>query len=377
MKIKPNHEVNDFTVKLLIASLLAEILIVILHYSIFFVRDIETLGYAYSNFFFTKGVLKIISNSTISIGRSSFFFFLSGYLLFKGLEKKGVYKRKIFSRIKSLGIPYVVWNVLASPWITAVLLPVFVLFMPWLGTAREVSFQDVFLGSSPQYYPANAPLWFLRELFLVSLLSPILLRIIKSIGIWWVILTFFLWTISNVFLIGGIEGFSQGLCGFSLGGYCCYKERDIFNIPLRVTFVALTLLVILTIIQFVYNIPLYKIIGIGSLIGIVIILGLSDFLSKTRMAYFLAWMGEASFFIYLIHIIGRGEISKLIISLMKPQTDFTAFLTLVAIWVFVMIYTVGLWALLRRFAPRLLNIMLGGRVRKHFSISLNRRKNHK
>ena len=96
-------------------------------------------------------VLKIIVSQTLVKVAMPTFFIISGYLFFANNEKfnKEIYWQKIWRRVKTLLIPYIIWNM-----IMAIKLKIFNL--------------SIFVE------PANMPLWFLRDLIIVSLLTPIL-----------------------------------------------------------------------------------------------------------------------------------------------------------------------------------------------------------
>lgn len=118
------------------------------------------------------------------------FFVISGLLLFRGGEIHWFtdsYKSKIRSRTKSLLIPYLFWN--------------FCLLI--LFSARTViegradgeflasSLISAFIGKSPgegvsiltPFQPADFPLWFIRDLYILVLLSPIVSAAVRRLGL--------------------------------------------------------------------------------------------------------------------------------------------------------------------------------------------------
>lgn len=106
-------------------------------------------------------------------------FLISGYLLFKNYTFNS-YPKKISRRIKRLLVPYVVWN-------TTFVLFYLVCknFVPRLNE-RVASFGlDSYSGIISKIldisvHPIDGPLWFLRTLFIFSLVSPLLYLILKS-----------------------------------------------------------------------------------------------------------------------------------------------------------------------------------------------------
>lgn len=108
------------------------------------------------------------------------FFLISGYLFYKGFEEKWdwtLYLNKMKKRVRSLIIPYLLWNVLVA---------LYFIFPMFVGQHRE-GFGGIpawlsahggglsFLWADPVYEncPIDYPLWFIRNLILVTALSPI------------------------------------------------------------------------------------------------------------------------------------------------------------------------------------------------------------
>lgn len=106
-------------------------------------------------------------------------FLISGYLLFKNYSFES-YPKKLVRRIKRLFVPYVVWNITFVGFFLACKS-----FVPRLA-ARVSSFGlDTLSGTfskilSLTVHPIDGPLWFLRTLFILSLVSPLFYCIIKS-----------------------------------------------------------------------------------------------------------------------------------------------------------------------------------------------------
>ncbi len=150
-------------------------------------------------FFFWKGICGLM---TVTMPA---FFFLSGYLLMCNLSSVTAGK-KALRRFKRLFLPYLCWNVC------------FVMFLGALSFVND-SFLASFFGNwqfnswkrvcsmivGLVVAPADTPLWFLRALFLYSLLGIPLFLIVNRIRWGWVILflTALLWAVVSEVL--GIE----------------------------------------------------------------------------------------------------------------------------------------------------------------------------
>ena len=101
-----------------------------------------------------------------------FFFTISGYLFYRGLDTVKKIGPKIKKRLLTLGIPFIVWNVLYL---------LYNLLYALISQKNELlsySFLDVLLGFS--FVPFNRPFWYIFALICIMLLSPIILVLKKS-----------------------------------------------------------------------------------------------------------------------------------------------------------------------------------------------------
>lgn len=100
------------------------------------------------------------------------FFIISGYYFFRNFDNLdlSIYKTRMKKRIHGLLIPYLLWNII---FIIGVAIKSF-LFSKILGYGNE----SAFITNNSIYtllwgMPANFPLWFMRDLFCMSILSPL------------------------------------------------------------------------------------------------------------------------------------------------------------------------------------------------------------
>lgn len=133
--------------------------------------------------------LSTLVSDTIAQVANPAFFFISGLLFFhEGTFSISIYKRKLKKRFRSLLIPYVVWNGL----FLVVLLGVELI----IGHNPEISkpetemnfadficaFWDISLigNQGGLNAPVDIPLWFVRDLMVIVLLSPIVFWVVKA-----------------------------------------------------------------------------------------------------------------------------------------------------------------------------------------------------
>lgn len=99
-----------------------------------------------------------------------FFFLASGFFLAGHLGEQGWYKSALMTRIRTLLVPYLIWCTL------------FVIFLLCRGESGDLLTLKGFCrayGANPLWFPCLSPLWYVRGLFVLVLLSPLLKRVVS------------------------------------------------------------------------------------------------------------------------------------------------------------------------------------------------------
>lgn len=149
------------------------------------------------------------------------FFVISGFLLFKNLTdySRQDYFKKVKSRTSSLLVPYLFWGALMFLLISAKFLFHEVNLVSLLKLAMYAFVGDIWNPTSnyfePYCYPLDYPLWFIRDLYVFVLFSPVFFFLIKRFGVWFIaLLTLcflsFLWPTVIFFSASGVLMFSLG-----------------------------------------------------------------------------------------------------------------------------------------------------------------------
>ena len=186
----------------------------------------------------TLEVLKLLISQTLVKAAVPTFFVISGYLFFANVEpwNRQTYWQKIKRRIRTLLIPYLLWNLLMSFKLKSLSLNTFWAF--W----SEAGQQTDWLGQTHlMTAPANMPLWFLRDLMVVSLLTPIIYTGIRRLGYW-------LMVPLTLLYLSGVSPFMPGLSAyaiyfFTLGAFLGIRKLDAVETCLRFEWVAYILTV--------------------------------------------------------------------------------------------------------------------------------------
>lgn len=228
----------------------------------------------------TYQVLKLVVSQTLVKAAMPMFFFISGYLFFVNVEKWDwqTYQQKIKRRIKTLLIPYIIWNLLM-----AVKLRTF----------------------SPSIFwePANMPLWFLRDLIVVSLLTPIIYIGVRKLGSW-------LMAILTIIYLSGICAFIPGLSAyavyfFTFGAFFSIRRMDLlenlrpFEWPAYIISIAFAIAMMLT-----YNMPVFSSLMLCfRLAGAVAVFCLASRILSTTARRLPSVVCDSAYLVYLAHYV--------------------------------------------------------------------------
>ena len=225
-------------------------------------------------------VLKIMVSQTLAKVAMPTFFVISGYLFFANVEQfnKEIYWQKIRRRIKTLLIPYIVWNLLMAVKLKAFNLSIF-------------------------WEPVNMPLWFLRDLMIVSLLTPIIYIGVKRFGYWLIVL------LLPIYLTG-IWAIQPGpnpyaICFFILGAYLSIQKTNLVKVFLRMEKVAYFLSALLALAMILaYPSIIYSILSLCfRIVSIVAVFCLAYRILSRTTKRIPKIACDASYFIYLAHYV--------------------------------------------------------------------------
>lgn len=268
------------------------------------------------------------------------FFVMSGYLLFHNIETLSfdIYISKIRKRIKTLVVPYIIWNILA------------VIYLYITQNIEPKTWQSVFLA------PANFPLWFMRDLIVMIFLFPLFYWVIKLLGGYAIFILGALY-LGNIIFHVGICYFSS-IFFFAVG--CYWGNKQI--LPIRAKSLSIYLLVYLAClgIDFIlygsklgqYWNRLYLI------VGVFIVFSVCYNIMLKQTIKIIPFLSSASFFIYLAHKLGFTYISKIIFTFLPPDYYVRTLQFLIAPCITV-ILCLGVYYLIKKNIPKLLFITGG------------------
>lgn len=165
--------------------------------------------------------IKAISFGIASIAVPIFMMF-SGYLLGFKYLRDGCsfynYWRNLRKKAKSLLLPYIVWNFICLG---------FLLAKHYLNPSTSLptlweAFYGYSTGNGKLLTPADGPLWFVRDLIIFNVLSPVFYVVIHAMRRWGLIILTMAYALSE--LVNGIPG---GVLPFMLGWSLVYHDTSI------------------------------------------------------------------------------------------------------------------------------------------------------
>lgn len=312
------------------------------------------------------------------------FFLISGYYFFYRFKKFEIddYERKLNTRIHTLLIPFLIWNLMEILLMIGIQIKNVVLTgSPWqsiFGIFHNHGLLDVFWnyhnwGSRPDIIsrtpscstgPILLPTWYLRDLLVLMAFAPFVYFLIRKIKITFIVILLCSYITGQViFQIPGVGS----ILFFSLGAYLSINGKSIIDTVYRYRNIAY-IFTILLLIPLVY----YK--GYATLIGSLLypFFILAGVLSLVSMAISITMrrtfeikgnVNGLSFFIFLSHPFVLPLCYKLVMLLRQGGTWFTATLCHLIVPFVCVVILIGIYLFLEKKMPRLLSVLVGGRIK--------------
>ena len=338
--------------------------VVLLHSSV-----IDSLvGGGYNGYLFVSGFFYIITQIAVP----SFFFF-SGFLFFHKMNGFTfcVYTQKLKKRIDTLVIPYVFWNLFV-----AVLYLMIQTIIPGMMSGKNKLLVDYSISDwlwmfwdtnriSPAFtahLPLNGPLWFVRDLIVVVIGTPLVYFLIRRLHICIVIFLGLLW-IGDLWV--DITGFSSMcLFFFSAGAYFGIK---------RLSFLMVKRLDVVCLIFYLYIASVFVeslfqgkpwisyLHNVGVLLGMFSLFNICAYFINKRKLNVNLFPAGSSFFIYAFHIMPLLFMIKLLIRLIQPHSNIELIVLYFVCPLTVVYIGLEFYKLLNKYFPYFMAIITGGR----------------
>lgn len=316
-------------------------------------------------FIFHNTLRHLITNEIARIAVPLFFFF-SGFLFFFHTDFSLLtYKSKLKKRFYTLFIPYIFWNivVLGLTFLAQALLSSMTSGVNILKTDNTFSNWFGVFWNYRDGFPICYQFWFIRDLIVVVVCSPIVywfIRFFKMISIFLLGILFCF----NIWI--PIIGFSSdAFFFFSFGAWFAIHNRN-FTIDFKFlrwpfTYLYLLFVVVDTILWYNHILEFLFIHKIGLIIGLITIIAWTAHGIQKGILKCNSILTSSSFFIYAYHAMPIAFLVKLWVKLIQPSTEVTMIVGYIFIPIIVVGLGIGIYILMLKIFPRFTAFITGGR----------------
>jgi hypothetical protein len=288
------------------------------------------------------------------------FFVMSGFLLFFKVSTfdREIYQKKLRSRFQTLLIPYLLWNLLEVIHFSVKHLPFLSSFFP---NIHEQPFTIPYLlsgfwalgdGSCPILYP----FWYVRDLMVMVVLSPIFYFLIKKIGYGWIIILLAL-ALMNVLMPSGL-GFMSMLF-FSVGSLIAIKKLNVTCLSGWPLWIAAVVWGVIASMDTATRLSFWH--NLSVVVGVPVLISLGAYLLKFKDSAIYQSLTESTFFVFAIHVFILPYIRKIIFICCHPANPLFSWVLLGLTWLLTVAASVAIYRFCRRFLPRMTKVLCGGR----------------
>ena len=306
-------------------------------------------------------ISEMISHNFAKIAVCWFFVF-SGYLFFRNLEGSFSWDSclsKWKKRLRSLVLPYIIWNLLL---VLAIIVKSGVFSAIGLGPDEQMEWvRKVNIVDWLWSWPANFPLWYMRDLIILSLLAPAWYYFFKY-GRWWSLAI-----LVAVYLSGwnpAIPGM-RGIFFFGLGAYLGINRMDMLELCRKVRIPCYIVAPVILLVTSYFNSASFHeyLLRLFYPFGMVAFMNICDSIClKEKNMNRLFRLSKSVFFIYGAHeIFILGWTKGLFLRALGDGLAGTA-VSYFLVPVVVLAVCLILYKFFEKFTPRTLSFVCGGRV---------------
>lgn len=294
------------------------------------------------------------------------FFFFSGFLFFYNSDFSiGTYFSKLKKRARTLLVPYIFWNI-----VVLLLFLLTQIFLASLTSGKNKLIADYnwldylnIFWNNKDGYPICYQFWFIRDLMVVVLLSPLVYYFVKYCKIFGIVLLGTLWIFDFWFDIVGLS--ISSFFFFSFGAWFSINNHD-FTIDFRpmrqaTTFIYLALVVLSTYLwqhkisegNYVHNIRI--------IFGLIAAISWTAYGFTNNRLHTSNLLAGSSFFVYAYHGMALTLIVKCYNRLIPTTNEFMILVGYFLLPTIIVVLGVGIYALMRKYLPTFTSIITGGR----------------
>ena len=313
--------------------------------------------------------VQIMFSEGLCIVAVPIFFIISGYLFFVKLEEwdKKIWLDKMKKRAKTLLLPYLLWNLIAI---------LFSLGMLYLRARMKGGAPDIaawyngmgglkaFWDTGTAGFPFNYPLWFLRDLIVLVVISPAIYLYAKKSGIVGLIILFAAYVM--FFLLNRPGLFMNGLFFFTLGAYLSIRKIDFTELfkRWRIAAACVAVPLLITIFFSFSNYPKVWEIShrVFTLFGSVATIGIVASLLEKGLLKVRPLLSNSAFFVYAAHGTIVLPLMQSVLGKILPANQIGLIIRYFTAPLLTIILLVLCYWCLNRWLPKTTAVLTGGRT---------------
>ena len=309
-------------------------------------------------------VSHIISNILARVAVPCFFIF-SGYFFFRngGAFTPVSYRDKLLKRSRTILLPYILWNLavmalflLSEPFTKGLVLDSRKLVSDYSLVEVVQAFWNLNDG-----FPICYQLWFIRDLMVIMLLSPLIYWALQTMKHYFLIIVGALWLTGWSLHIDALS--TTALLYFSAGAYFGITKQDFVAIAKRIVWPALIIYIFMALADVIFlEEPWHWYINRAAIpAGIITTIGLSARFVESNRWQALPHLAGIGFFMYAFHGMPLTLTTKLAFRYFNPQGDMAILGLYFLCPLVVLCIGFTLYYLIARYLPRLMSLITGGR----------------
>ena len=291
------------------------------------------------------------------------FFLISGFLFFRGKHlTSSIFTQKIKSRFSTLVVPYFLWNIIV--FVLFLLIqntPIFSNFSH--GNVPDLLKSDIHVWLNYFFYsPIATQFWFIRDLIILVLLSPLWYVSIKYLKYFLLVCFVGFWLINPSYRFINLN--YEGLLFFYFGAYLSYHKlnpilRKQWFIILSILYVSLSLLdTIGYIYDYQYSYQFHK---ISLLFGILLFVNISYRLRDGKLSNILLQLSPYSFILFALHEPFMSFVKRILSLYFSYHNDFKLFMIYTLTVLITIAVSVIIILILKKILPKFYNLLSGNR----------------
>lgn len=300
------------------------------------------------------------------------FFLISGYLFFLKIQDYNisVYFAVLRRKCKTLLLPYLIFCAISFFCKFLLVKDTTLLeFYKSLGGVRlfidcGYIYTENWRGLSDWAgaFPINGALWYMRDLIIMVVLSPVVWTLLKRSNSYCIVVLTLIYIVNPCIGIPHISA----ICMFSLGAYFSINKKDLISEFRKIpVFIYMPLMIAMMIFQIIFkNLDFVQVLVI---FGLIAIFNITSLMVEREHIHPIRFLSVSSFFIYAMHdniVVMLQSLEKQGFQILVHYNALTQTLQCVLMPIFVTIILLVMYWLLYRYASPVLALLMGGRNMK-------------